>query len=148
MKNIRIIDKVYTTTIRECDSEDCWDRDDTSMDHDIIGFVVKEEKDYGDISVNFDPKYDKEYYLLSVIYDTGDSFGRDEGQIEFIDLYENLAIAEENSRRIREDESDKYSVKLLHETGKEYDVHTPWKGYFEDLRGVEIDQVFRKVTDE
>ena len=141
MVNVRIIDETYGGVSREA-TEDEWDRDDTYTDHNIQGFRAVKEKDYYDLSVGFDVKKYKHYYLVYVIYDTGDSFGRDDGQIEFVGLYQDRSVAEENKRRIDKNEKvDSFSVKLVTEDDEEFDCHTPWKGYFECFHGASIEEV-------
>jgi hypothetical protein len=81
------------------------------------------------------------YYLVYAIYDTGDSFGRDEGRIEYIGLYSDLEVAHENERRCREC-VEGYSVTLVTDSGKEYKVSTPWVGYFEHLQYVDTETLF------
>ena len=144
---IKIIDNVHYGVSREA-TEDQWDRDDTYEDHNIEGIEVPKSKNaYYDLEVGFDILHGVDYYLLYGIYNTGDSFGHDDGRIEFVDLYEDRNVAEDNAKRLRKHNDDNrndfmkdgyYSAKLLHESGKEYDFHVPWKGYFENLSYLEV----------
>ena len=144
---IQILDKTYTETTRVGVSDDKWDRDDTRTDHNIIGFKIVDENNYFDFEVKFNIDTNKEYYLLYVIYGTGDSFGRDDGQIEFVGFYENVNIAEENLKRIEEHykkvkydrKYDNYDLILLNEENKEYKIRPPWLGYFENMDEIYIE---------
>lgn len=152
MKNeltkIRIINDSFTSVTRESDPDDKWDRDDTCQSHNIKGFeIVDADRKYGyDFEVPFKIDPEKEYYLVAVYYDTGDSFGRDENVIDMIDLYDDINIATEVKRRILDnDNKGSYSVTILNPQGKEYQISTSWVGYFEHLNDVEIHRVKLKL---
>jgi len=152
MKNeltkIRIINdsRIYVT--RESDPDNEWDRDDTSRSHNIEGFeIVESDSRYGyDFEVPFKIDPEKEYYLVAVYYDTGNSFGRDDNEIDMIDLYNDVDIATEVKRRILDnDNKNSYSVTILNPLGKEYQISTSWVGYFEHLNDVEVHRVKLKL---
>lgn len=141
MTHVRIEYDTHYDVTREADPSDRWDRDDTYAWHIIREVRAVGEKDYYDLVVDFEPK-GTACYLLFVIYDTGDSFGVDQGQIEFIGLYRDRKVAEENKSRIEKlDYKDKYSVQLVTEDGRKYKVHAPWIGYFERFQYADIQQV-------
>lgn len=138
----------------ERDPDDEWDRDNTSTDHFIEGVAVYHKGDWGSEmhgTVEFDLVPDKPYYLLYGIYSTGNSFGYDEGEIEFVDLYESVEFAEEmkqrlekhNEQRDSDDERDSVTLKA-EKSGKKIDFLVPWMGYFEHLSYVEIETVYLK----
>lgn len=154
--SIEIVDDVYSRDTSEADPDDSWDRANTSTDHNITGFKAAPESEnkYYDVVVPFAPLFDEPYYLLYVVYSTGDSFGHDEGSgIEYIGFYKpsQLGIAQENERKIndftRNRNSGKYSVKLKSPEGKEFDQSAPWVGYFESMDDLEIIEV-RRITNE
>ena len=142
---IQVIDRVYTYVTREGDPEDRWDRDSTGESHDIQGIRVVDENDYFDLTVDFEVVDDRDYYLLYGIYSTGDSFGHDEGRIQFVDLYESREVAEENAKRLRKhndgDSDDGYTATLVTEEGKDHEFYVPWKRYFERLSYLEVEPV-------
>lgn len=124
--------------------------------HDIQGFRVVEEGKYHDLVVAFNPNKDRGYFLLYVLYGSGDSFGHSSGNICIVGLYEDEAIAEENAKRIVEQNEryknsrdelgdDAYSVRLKDESGTEFKFHAPWNGYFEHLEDVVVHRVFREA---
>lgn len=139
--NVEIVDRTYGEVTRHSDPDSQWDNDDTCTSHDIRGFKVT--KDYYDLTVEFEPNYDKTYFLLYATYSTGNSFSHHEGEIEFVDLFEDENVAYENLRRL-ERHKEGYSVKLLHESGEEYSFSVPWIGYFESLSDLEVMAIRRQ----
>jgi len=141
MTNISIVTDYEKRITRRADRNDAYDRDDTATDHTIMGFEVVGDDSYKDFSVSFNPVPDRDYYLLMVIYDTGDSFGRDAGQLSLIDLYENQEMAADAAKAIRahanNDDYD-FNLKLIAENGVERSLYTPWKGYFESIQSIEV----------
>jgi len=132
----------------EVDPDDEWSRASTHTDHNIQGFTVNSERQYGDVMVPYVPERGIDYYLLYAVYSTGDSFGHDSGGgIEYIGLYtkEELHIAKENERRIEaHDQDQKSTLKLLMQNDKDqFDVYVPWHGYFESLDYVSIATIQR-----
>lgn len=123
---------------RERDPTDSWDRDCTAADIDIYGIelVLDGEKSYRDISVPFEIDRNKSYLLLWADYNTGDSFGRDDNQVEFIDLFESIEKADAARKKLSD--STDYSTKYTREDGTEITVHIPWQGYFESLNSLNI----------
>ena len=169
MTKILVKDEARTVVTRAGDPEDCWDGDDTSTDHYIRRIEIVGKKDYYDLQVAFDIDPTRPYYLVYAIYSTGDSFHHEEGRIEYVGLYEDLSVAHENANRIRqhnetyrqlndrwyhssqqmskeklkklEKNFEPYMIRLVTETGQEYDVHVPWNGYFERLTYVAVESV-------
>lgn len=148
MSKISIVDNAYTHVTRHKEPDERWDADDLDSDHNIVGFefAPKGKNSYCDIETPFKVDPYKDYYLLYVIYSTGDSFHQESGLIEFINLFEDVNIAYENKRRIdehykknkRTNSEDTYSVKLLSSIGNEYKINIPWMGYFESLDECEV----------
>lgn len=134
-----------THTIRHSKPGDRWDRDDTATSHDITGFSVVNDDGFADLTVSYDPVPDRDYFLLYVIYDTGDSFGRDEGRLILIDLYEQRAMAETAAKAIRahyntcrdgSDWNSRTRVLITYENGETKPIYAQWVGWFETLRAV------------
>jgi hypothetical protein len=141
MFNIKVnYDEVGTITRRG-------DPDDHSS-HNINGIMEVGEDEHYDIMVPYEVEKNKGYFLLYCVYSTGDSFGHDaDGCIEFVGLFKTEEEAVENLKRIeahykdRSKSIDDYNVKLINEDGKEYDLYTPWCGYFESLSYGEVLEV-------
>lgn len=104
-----------------------------------------------DLPTEFEIEPGVQYYLLYAVYETGDSFGRDGGNTEWIGLYRDYDLAEEQARKIEAHANgydrrgsggvDAYSVKIVSDGGKEYQLHTPWNGYFERLEDLRVESV-------
>ena len=149
MKHFRVRYKTCTMNLGGFDPEDSWSRDSTSQHHEILGIEEVPEGGYSDLVADDEGPY----YLLYVIYNTGDSFGRDDGQIEFVFLHTNQCMGYKNITRINEHyQTDggmyygnkdyaKFSVCLLDDNGEEFKLHVPWTGFFEDLVDVELVEV-------
>ena len=143
MTNIRVVDTTMTTVTDYADPDDRWDQNNLYHSHCIEGIEIVGENDYHDLVVNFDPTKTP-CYLLYVLYATGNSFHREEGEIEFIGVFQNLNIAKENKRIIetkRYRDSNEYYIHLLNEEGEEYQISPPWYGHFERLESVHIEMV-------
>lgn len=153
MKNIRIIDKLYGGCLREPDPDNRWDSGHYFTEHNITGFKVGGK--YGDLEVDFTPKKNTSYHLLYITYDTGDSFGRSDGHIEFVDLYQDFEVAEANQKRLLDHynkwENDhscsdkKWSTKLVAENKNEYKYSVPGLGYFDNYVTVHLETLYKKV---
>ena len=147
---IKIIDETYGGYSRTPNYDDKWDSGDQYTDHHIRGFRIAKKTDYRDLVASFVPKKNVPYYLLYAVYDTGVSFGRDEGKIEFFDLYDNLEAAEASSKILEgftgkhkdNCSASDYSVTIFENDFKPYKTTVPWLGYFETLVGVYVETVY------
>lgn len=148
---IRIEDDTYGETTRSADPTDEWDRNDTHTDHNIRGFHAEPDENarFSDLWVPYEPEYGVDYYLLYVVYSTGDSFGHDSGEgIEYIGLYtkDELDVARENREKIEkhgDGHSSDFHVDLKTPSGQTFQQHTPWVGYFESIDYIELEAVRR-----
>lgn len=142
MSKIKVIDKV----ISEIEGE--------SIDtiHIIEGIELSER--YFDLDVPFDVTDDKIYYLVYGIYNTGDSFHSDTGEIEFVDLYENEDDAYDCQKvleahyKVYIDNNKIEFCDLTRSNGIKYRFHAPWIGYFEELCYLQIDMVMLETHKE
>jgi len=142
MANVKVNVDSYCESYGEVDPEDSWSRESTDMSHSIRS--VTESGNYFDLVTDFDLDASRNYHLLYVIYDTGDSFGTDGGQIEFVGLYQDLNTAHENRRRLEEhykSPEDSHTVALVTDSGEECKMGVPYMGYFESLRDIEVQTV-------
>jgi hypothetical protein len=138
LTRIRIVDHTKRSQIEE--SQDGSKQGRTRTTHDIRGFTLVNKDTESDLEVAYsvDPK--EQYFLLAVIYDSGDSFGYDEGYIDFVGFYRTFDEAETNALRIRKHYNESYyddKLLLISPSGKEYQAGTPWKGWMSKL-----DQIF------
>lgn len=144
MNYIEIVDNQHTHTTREPYTDDTWDRGDSETYHSIEGIRVVDTARYHDLVVEFEIIPDKVYYLVSVSYSTGDSFGRYEGQLDHIDLFQTNEAAEALAKLISANErpsskKSKSIIKYKTENGTEVECYCgSWKGYFESFNGVDV----------
>jgi hypothetical protein len=148
---VKIIDEVWTEVTREAPEDSEWDRDDTYQHHYIKGFEVVEDGSYYDFQTSLkEVAFDKPYFLVYVNYDTGDSFGRDEGRIEFVDLFESNKLARILIEKLEEDaeiDSLKSTNRVYYkvDSGEKRECSTwAWKGYFEHVNEISFEVVWRK----
>ncbi len=146
--SIEVEDDLHGHDTSKADPDDKWSRASTHTEHNITGFKVRSEIQYGDVMVPYEPEIDVDYYLLYVVYSTGDSFGHDSGNsVEYIGLYtkEELHIAKENQQRIETHNRGKRETKLqlLMPNTSDFDIYVPWHGFFESLDYVNIATIQR-----
>jgi hypothetical protein len=123
-----------------------WSR---STAHSIQGFREAKEGEYHDLVVSFKPEKNRNYFLLYVLYGSGDSFGRSTGNIVFVGLYEDEALAEENAKRIADHAEaykkgkaeDEFSVTLKEDDAAESKMSTSWNGYFERVEDIVVERI-------
>lgn len=97
---------------------------------------------YGDFDVD-DAKVGDTFFLLYVVYSTGNSFGVEHGKYEYVMLFRKGDVARRNVDRIEEHysvnahesvlEPERYVVKLEADDGSEFQIYAPWIGYFESM---------------
>jgi hypothetical protein len=123
---MRLIKYSYTTTTREADSDDSWDRDDTATTWAVEGLKWEEGDAFaiGDV-----------LYATYVIYSTGDSFGHDEDHYcKLICVNKDKDIAYKNRDRVGS--ADNYRFYVEEDNGEQLDCYASWNGYFESLSSV------------
>jgi len=156
---IKVVKEKHIHVTRHAERDERWDRDDTSSDWDVLGIQLVPEEGVGDLYVNFPIEINKTYWLVYAVYNTGDSFGRDEnGALEEIEIYKDETMALDCAREIRKHadmysvyertyyrpkmkrpkDFDSYILVVIGNDGKELEVHAPWNGYFESLSYVEV----------
>lgn len=143
---IVIVDDCYGGYSRYPDEDSQYDSGTQFTEHCIRGFKIANKHEYRDLVVSFVPKKNKPYYLVYAIYDTGDSFGRDDGKIVFFDLFDNIEVAEANEKILNGITKDKVgccgSVIIFDNEFKPYKTSVPWTGYFECLQDVYVETVY------
>lgn len=132
----------YTYVTREGDPEDRWDRDDTAADITVNGVRLTDR--YFDVVLptTYDPS--KPLFLLWANYNTGDSFGHDRNQTEWIDIFQDEQKANEAAATLAkctDRNYSNYSGTYIRDDGTSCTVHLPWLGYFESLNDVIVTPV-------
>ena len=147
-------------------SSDEWSRQSTSTDWKFSHAVTTYDYPDANLYLSDDEEIPHSLYLVSVIYDTGDSFGNDSCRhIEHLMVYKNYAyalackkIVEEQDESYREHKSSFYSSRIKKKekfvdtltipngdgTEKEF-PYIPWHGCFERLASVEIYQFVPRI---
>lgn len=78
-----------------------------------------------------------EVYVVYMIYDTGDSFGRSDGHIDVIHCTANEESAHELAKKITEN-SEEFTIKYVDDFGREISIRNNAAGYFEHIQYVEV----------
>lgn len=137
------------------------DNNDTSTDWSLIGLSVrKPTKNYWDcVSVGFNPEPGKVYFVVWVVYSTGDSFARhSDGRMTIIDVYEDSAMAVateeaitkyaetrdeyDSERRVGRSKMAAPTLTYKLSNGKDFtDTYIPWDGYFESFSYVKTESL-------
>ena len=142
MTDIVVLAKVYRTDNDDGEtSDDAYRYRGTSQaDITIQGIAISGR--YSDIAVPFDVVPNQPYYLLWADYSTGDSFGSDDNQHEWIDLYQTPEAAWA-AQRILQAASNKglYAIKYTRDCGTVIELCMPWVGYFENLNNINVETV-------
>jgi hypothetical protein len=115
---------VYTEVTCEADPEDEWSRASTSGSVTVNGATLVEKDGYDCLGVAADLKPGDTIWLVWAQYETGDSFGRDGGQYELLEVQPTYERAIERQKHYA-------SVS---------DYSVPWNGYFESLDGIYVEE--------
>lgn len=141
--NIAVRTDSYQSVTRHRDPDNEWDADDIYNNISVKGVEVVNENQHYDFPVSFEPRPDQTYYLVAVTYDTGDSFHREEGVMEFVSMFQNGKDADRVAKEITE-HYRRYKNDWKHMTvdvtlpeGK-LEFFAPWCGYFERLVCAEV----------
>ena len=83
------------------------------------------------VEIDFNPENVSSVYLVTVIYDSGDTFGTSHGNVEVVGVFDSLEKANKIKKQIEHEE------KHPKETSK-LNIYKPWIGHFENFNSVEI----------
>lgn len=144
-----LIDKYYNNR-GGYDPDDSWSRDSGHYDNTFCGAysmkspaALAESIKSGyiedpDVVVGADVNVGDAVYIVWAEYGTGDSFGHDGGNVEFIAGFIDENNANECADMLRRVED--YSYTLTLEDGSTHDMHCPWVGYFESLERINVNK--------
>lgn len=137
---VKINISTITSITRERDSNDEWERDSTHQYHTINGMSLVEDGECFDFILDKKPRISDRFYLVSVYYDTGDSFGRDENRISMVALLDNEEDASALAEKIQKNsKSSSFSSVVFEYKSKKMEIGvSEWKGYFEKFLYCEI----------
>ncbi len=121
---------------------------DDSLDPDVKGMVLGKQTD---LTVPYDVEPNRFYWLVHVVYTSGDSCGHDPTpRHEFVDMYETEEAAERARdalvQHVKDHKSYKYwmsdrpdeKVTYVTSKGVLVAIDAPWLGYFEKVEFIEM----------
>ena len=136
------------------------DRGTTFFSYNTKGIYLLDEDDPAPDVFTDDPVLYSSYYLLVVTYDTGDSFGHENGVKEYVSVHSDYNVALENHDRIRDhfkickkdnlENFDNLYLELKTDQGREFTITCPWTDYFTNDADPELFEVpvIRNTTEE
>lgn len=140
------------TDYSDYDSTDDWDRPNTSL-YVSNWFAKVAHKDTGNPYGYYHSTFEVEdvnagdtVHIVYVEYDTGDTFGRDSGQVIILDVFRDFTKAQDLVNRIYGDSKSNREFSFdndgnyIEVNGKSYYTGT-WKGYFESFTSCNIETV-------
>jgi len=135
---VNILHTLSCRVTRHADHTDEWDADDLAYQPEVQA-VQLSGSEYGDFYLDSEPKVGENFFLVYVIYSTGDSFHHEEGRIEFVGLLKDAVDAEALAEHIRKSDGSltRYQVALPSGESIEY-YNGAWTGYFESLTSVNV----------
>lgn len=145
--NIKIEKQHYVDVTRQAERTE-WDADDIAHEYTIDGYSVVKKNEFYDFILDEDPK-GKTLYFVYAVYDTGDSFHREDNVMCEVGLYEHEEDAQAVMVALEKDYKDSKTRELfdpievaLPRRGIVETVATStWKGHFERLREICIEPV-------
>ena len=78
-------------------------------------------------------------YVVYMIYDTGDSFGRAYGKIDILHATISEAEADKLAKQVTAD-SDSYTIKFKDDFGRDISINNAGAGYFESIQYVGVER--------
>ena len=78
-------------------------------------------------------------YVVYMIYDTGDSFGRAYGKIDILHATISEAEADKLAKHVTK-HSEEYTIKFKDDFGREISINNAGAGYFEDIQYVGVER--------
>lgn len=109
----------YATTKRPAE-------DSMFMNYEAVTWIDKEDPENGDTII-----------VVYAIYESGDSFGRSEGNLELIVATKSMEVANKWKKAVEESEFTG-EIKIEHD-GKTITLDTPWNGYFERFTYADVE---------
>lgn len=147
MTDIYILQDIHYQNLGGYDPDDSWSRNSTREDVTLKGWSLERPSgDWDSVTVEFTPDLHETLYALCVSYDTGDSFGRDEGKLEVVHLFRDRNIAQENLNALGDSyyqsKGGIFDMKL--DDGSVKEIYAPHMGYFESLNDVFLEPLTHK----
>lgn len=121
----------------------------TSNNYDIYGLELTENNKYFDLTIEGNVERGDILYFVYGEYETGNSFHRETGCIEFIDVFREKQNAYDCQKELENHNKkhksgiydEDYFCQLKRENGTLYQYSIPWNGYFERLNFIEVKEL-------
>ncbi|TFH04403.1 MAG: hypothetical protein E4H14_14830 [Candidatus Thorarchaeota archaeon] len=142
--------------VREDDGELYGRRECTAAYTSIHGIKDVGKDGYYDLVVGFKLEDNVDYYLVHVNYNTGDSFGHDDGKVCYVEMFKSKELAKQLVDAISENaqtpsylppgkkryKEQPMTITYERDDGQKVDCYTgTWRGYFERVNYVEMEAV-------
>lgn len=105
-----------------------------SINFDKYSRYTQEER----FEVDFEASAGDTIWVLSMIYSSGDSFGRSTGNGEVIWVFKDRKVANQAAAMIEENK-DQYQINFELETGRLVKLSNPAAGYFENISSLYVE---------
>lgn len=140
---LEVMVESFTESMGGYDPENEWSRDSTETTNRVLSAHLKKDQSYHSMPMDFKVDKGDDVFIVWAEYTTGDSFGRDGGNVELVLAFESYDKAEMCEKKIKEhyNNGDSYTLDLKSSSGKDISFFVPWKGYFESLDCVNIDKI-------
>lgn len=120
-----------------------WGEWSESRDICVLGkFKVVDDDDYFDFSVMDEPNWGVPYFVVTVTYSDGDSFGQCTGKKDLVYFTDDGGKANRLKKAIIDNNEKPKNYEGAFEFEGEK-IYISWAGYFGCLEGVDIETVFR-----
>lgn len=143
---IQIILDTWQYETSEADPNDSWDRPDTAMELRNVSAITTSNRVevgyrgwYGNDTFDVAPNEHGLVYAVIARYSSGDTFGRDDGRVAVMDVFDNNEDAAALTEALEDSVRDKSQAVVdfeLNHNGRDY--YLPWVGYFEHLENVDV----------
>lgn len=114
------------------DPDDEWSRDSYDGEASVVSAQLAKVDGYDTLGTEHNFNVGDVCYLVWAQYSTGDTFGRDGGKYELLEVWPTREKAEER-KKFYEELTDERSLDVGQAIG-----YVPWLGYFESLDYVEV----------
>jgi hypothetical protein len=148
----QIIDYVFSEITRECDPDNDYDNDDLHYNYRFDGYNLSNKNGYNHEVIVGQSLYKEgqDVFLVYVLYDTGDSFHREDNYRSDVGVFASMNDAKSVYDALRlinwDDRKDSMNYRtekikvMLPDAKQTYEVYSSaWMGYFEQFKSVEIE---------
>ena len=137
MTAISVISDYREYTTRKPATDDRWDNGDRKRVWTVEGLKIGEDEHRLEIADAVPGDY---LHLVYAVWDTGDSFGRYEGNyMECFAVYRTYEKAQAAQQTLYAADDKNHRAIIVLEDGTEMSYYIPWFGYFDCLNYIQIE---------